>query len=207
MAPGLQALNDRFPPNAPIPGRGLPQPEILQIPTRQVRLVRACVAFATSLVAAGTLSLGPAAVIARLGTGASVVTAPEAAPPHSLRLTATAREPIVRWLLERPSKDVRARSTVVVAGATGSPRHRDDAALMPCREPGPGSSAATRFADRQLRWRPGASEIVALSRRPRPPPAPGIETSDCFAMLAAFEPASSPPFRWRRPVFLLSSPI
>ena len=207
MAPGLQALNDRFPPNAPIPGRGLPQPEMLQIPTRQVRLVRAAGAFATSLVAAGTLALGPAAVIARLGSGGPVVVTPDAAPPHVLRLADTPREPFVRWLLDRPSQKFRARSTVVVAGATGSPRNRDDTVLMPCREPGLGGSAAACFAGRQLRWRPGAGETVALLRRPRPPPAPGIETSDCFAELTAFEPASSPPLRWRRPVFLLSSRI
>jgi len=204
MAPGLQALNGRFPPNAPIPGRGLPQPEILQIPTRQVRLVRACGAFAMSLIAAGTLALGPAAVIARFGAGGPVVIAPEVAPTRFLRVAASAREPFMRWLLDRPSKDVRARSTVVVAGATGSPRGRDDAVVMPCRAPGLGSGAAACLPSRELRMRSGASEVLALSRRPRPPPAPGIRTAHPLAALIAFHPASSPPHRWRGPVFLSS---
>ena len=127
MAPERQALNNRFPPNAPIPGRGLPRPEILQIPTRQVRLVRAFSAFVMSLVAAATLALGPAVVIAKIGAGAPVVVAPSAAAPEIiLPLVVSAREPFDRWLLHRPRNDLRARGTVVVAGATGSPRGRDD---------------------------------------------------------------------------------
>ena len=205
MAPGLQALNLQFPPNAPIPGRGLPQPEILQIPTRQVRLVRAFGAFVTALVAAATLALGPAVVIARLGAGAPVLVASSAVASPVIPLGVEfATQQLDRWLLHRPRNDLRARGTVVVAGATGSPRGRDDAVVMPCREPGLGNGAAACFAGRQLRWRPGASEVLALSRRPRPPPVPGVETPHQFAALIAFDPASSPPHRWRRPVFLFS---
>jgi hypothetical protein len=205
MAPGLQALNSRFPPNAPIPGRGLPQPEILQIPTRQIRLVRAFGAFVTSLTAAATLALGPAVVIAKIGAGAPVLVAPSAAPQRIiLPFAGSAARQFDRWLLHRPRNDLRARSTVVVAGATGSPRGRDDAVAMPCREPGLGNCAAACFAGRQLRWRPGAREALALSRRPRPPPAPLIETSHCFAALTAFDPASPPLHRWRGPILLSS---
>ena len=204
MASELQAPDSRFPPDAPIPGRGLPQPEILQIPTRQVRLVRACGAFLTSLVAAATLTLGPAAVIAGFGAGGPVLVAPAAAPLLPLRLAATARAPFVGWLLHRSRNDLRARNTVVVAGATGSPRSRDDAAVMPCRAPGLGNGAAAWFAGRQLRQRPGAGEVLALSRRPRPPPVRGVETADCFTALIAFDPASPPLHWWRGPVLLSS---
>jgi hypothetical protein len=205
MAPGLQALNGRFPPNAPIPGRGLPHPEILQIPTRQIRLVRAFGAFVMSLVAAATLALGPAAVIAKIGAGAPVVVALSAfAPPVIPPAIGAAGLHLDRWLLHRTRNDVRARSTVVVAGATGSPRGRDDAVAMPCRAPGLGNAAAACLASRELQMRRVASEVLALSRRPRPPPAPGVETPYRFAALIAFDPASSPPHRWRRPVFLSS---
>jgi len=202
MAPGLQALNGRFPPNAPIPGRGLPQPEILQIPTRQVRLVRAAGAFAASLAAAGTLALGPAVVVAAFGGGAPVLVAQSAVPQQLIPVVASGHEPFVRWLLNRPRTDLRARNTVVVAGGTGSPRGRDDAVIMPCHGPGLGNGAAASFAGRLLRWRPQASEVVALSRRPRPPPVAGGKAPHHFGALIAFNPALSPPDRWRRPVFL-----
>ena len=203
MAPGPQAPDSRFPPNAPIPGRGLPQPEILQIPTRQVRLVRACGAFATSLAAAGALALGPTVVAAEF-SGAPVLVAPSSAPQQVIPLAASPRQPVVRWLVHRPGNDLRARSTVVVAGGTGSPRGRDDAVMLPCCRPGPGSGAAAWFAGRQLRQRPGAGEVLALSRRPRPPPLHGVAEPRLFTALIAFHPALSPPDRWRRPVFLSS---
>ena len=204
MARELQALNGRFPPNAPIPGRGLPHPEILQIPTRQVRLVRAAGAFAASLAAAGALALGPAVVVAALGGGAPVLEAPSAVPEQPIPVALSAREPFLRRMLRRSSNDVRARTTVVVAGATGAPRGRDDAALMPCRAPGTGNGASVRAARRLLQWRPPSSEVLALSRRPRPPPVAGAATPHRFVALIAFTPAPSPPVRWRRPVF--SSP-
>jgi hypothetical protein len=166
--------------------------------------VRAFGAFVTSLVAAATLAVGPAAVIAKIGAGGPVVVATSAAAPVVLRLVASPREPFDRWLLQRPRSDLRARNTVVIAGATGSPRSRDDAVVMPCRAPGLGRGAAACFASRELRMRPGASEVLALSRRPRPPPVPGVWTPHRFAALIAFDPASSPPHRWRRPVFLFS---
>jgi len=202
MPLGLQALNDRFPPIAPIPGRGLPRPEVLQIPTRQVRLVRAAGAFAASLAAAGTLALGPAVVVAALGGGAPVLVAPSAAPQQVIPVAASVRAPFGRWLLRRSGTDVRARSTVVVAGATGSPRGRGDAVMMPCRRPGLGNCAAAWFAGRLLRWHPQASEVLALYRRPRPPPTAGGKTPLNLGALIAFDPASPPPARWRRPVFL-----
>jgi len=204
MVPELQVPDSRFPPDAPIPGRGLPQPEILQIPTRQVRLVRACGAFVTSLAAAGTLALGPAVVAAEFGGGARVLVAPSSAPQQLIPVAASAREPFVRWLVHRPRNDLRARSTVVVAGGSGSPRGRDDGVMMPWCRPGLGNGAAARFAGRQLRQRPGAGEVLALSRRPRPPPVAGGKTPHHFGALIAFNPASSPPDRWRQPVFLSS---
>lgn len=202
MAPGLQALNGQFPPNAPIPGRGLPQPDMLQIPTRQVRLVRAAGAFVASLAAAGTLALGPAVVVAAISGGAPVLVRPSPVPQHPIPITASAREPFLGWMLRRSSSDVHARGTVLVAGAIGSPRGRDDAVLMPCRAPGVGNGGRSCAAGRLLRWHPQASEVLALFRRPRPPPVRGVETPYRFAALIAFHPAPSPPARWRRPVFL-----
>ena len=188
MARELQALNRRFPPNAPIPGRGLPHPEALEIPTRQVRLARALCAFGTSLAGAGTLALGPAVVVAELGAGAPVLVAPAAVTsPPVLSFAVRTNEPFDPRLVDRARNDVRARSTVVAAGGTGSPRGKDDGFMVSSRGPLPGDGAAARLAGRAQRRLPRAGEVPALSRRPRPPPAAGGGTPHPLAARNAFD--------------------
>jgi len=206
MAPELQSLDNRFPPNAPIPGRGLPPDVSSVIPTPQLRLARACGLFVSSLVAAATLAIGPAVVIARIGAGAPIVVAMTVVAPHlALSFAASPGDLLRHWLLRRPRYDLRSRGLTVVAGATGSPRGRTrDAGVKPRREPGTGMGGPARLVARRLRLRPASSESLPLSRRPRPPPAPSVETPHRFAVQIALAPATPPLLWWCAPIFLSS---
>ncbi len=207
MALEPQQPASMFPPNAPIPGRGLPPDIAAAIPTPQLRLARACGLFATSLVAAATLALGPAVVIAKIGAGVPVVVALSVAAPRlALPFTMSSGALLRRWLLRRPRYDLRA-GPMVVAGTTGAPRGRTRAAgVKPRGAPAPGIGGAAYLAAHLLGWRPGSSESLPLARRPRPPPVPGGDTPHGLVALSAFVPATPPLLWWCAPVFL-SPPV
>ena len=196
----------RLAPNAPIPGRGLPADACNVIPTPQLRLARACGLFGTSLVAAGTLALGPAVVIAKLGAGVPVVVDLSVAAPHvSLPSAVPARGPLGRWLLKPPRPDWRAGSPLVVAGTAGAPRGRVRAlAVTPRGEGLSGVAAAARLAVRRSGRRPARRASLALSRRQRPPPGWGRHAPNRSVALIAHEPATPPSSWWCGPLFLSS---
>jgi hypothetical protein len=204
MAPESQALDSGFPPNAPIPGRGLPPSVCAEIPTLQIRIARAGALFVTSLLAAAMLAIGPAVVIAKIGAGAPVVVAMTVAVPHlAPPFTASQHELLVRWLRRRPPNDWRARGVMFVAGAPGSPRGRThDAGVKPRRAPGPGNGGPARLAAHRLRWRPAAGESLPLARRQRPPPRRAGTTAYRNAELIALAPATPPLVWWCGPIFL-----
>jgi len=208
MALEPQQPASMFPPNAPIPGRGLPPDVCAAIPTPQLRLARACGLFVTSLVAAATLALGPAVVIAKIGAGVPVVVALSVAAPRlALPFAASSRELLRRWLLRRPCYDLRSGGPMVVAGTTGAPRGRIRAAgVKPRGGPAPGIGGAAYLAPHLLGWRPGSSESLPLARRPRPPPAPGVGTPHGLVAQSTFVPATPPLLGWCAPVFL-SPPV
>jgi len=199
-----QVQDRSFPPFAPIPGRGLPQAQPGEIPTRRVRIMRACGAFATSLAAAATLSLGPAVVLAKLGSDAPVVVVFSATALRVVLPIASLPEDFLwRCELRRPRDDWGARGPLVIASAMGSPRGRTrDVGVTPPREAGPLDRATARLAARRLRWRPGSEASLPPARRPRPPPAAGAGTPPRFACSRPFAPATPSLLRWCAPAFL-----
>ncbi len=206
MPPEPQFLDSRFPPNAPIPGRGLPPDVSVAIPTPQLRLARLCGLFVTSLLAAAMLAIGPAVVIARIGAGVPVVIELSAAAPRlALPFAESSGDLLGHWLLRRPRYDLRARAQMAIASTTRSPRGRTrDAGVTPHHEADPGIGGQERLAARRLRWRPGSIELLQLSRRPRPPPAPGMQTPYRFAAPIALATAAPPLLWWCAPIFLSS---
>ena len=204
MPPDPQGLDSRFPPNAPILGRGLPLAQQGEIPTRRVRIIRACGAFGTSLVAAAMLSLGPAVVLARLSAGAPVVVVFSLREAHfALPFAALPAGLLWRCQLVRPGRDWCARNSVVIASATGSPGGgTNDAGVRSRGEDGTGEGGTARFAARRLRWRPGSDAALPPARRQRPPPAPVEESPHRLGLPLAFAPATPSLLRWWAPVFL-----
>ncbi len=206
MALVLQQYASRLAPNAPIPGRGLPADISNVIPTPQLRLARACGLFSTSLVAAGTLALGPAVVIAKIGAGVPIVVDLSVAAPHiSVPPAAPPGSPLGQWRLMPPRHDWRAGSPMIVAGAAGAPRSRVRAPGMASRGHGlSGVAAAAQLAV----WRSGrcpvTRESLALARRQRPPPGAGRHTPNRSFTLYAGAPATPPTFGWCGPIFLSS---
>jgi hypothetical protein len=204
MPPDLQWLDSRFPPNAPIPGRGLPLARPGENPTRRVRFIRACGAFGTSLAAAAMLSLGPAVVLARLSAGTPVVVVFSLSEAR-FALPFTVHPSDLLWLcqLVRPRRDWCARSSLIIASVTGSPRGRtNDAGVRSRGEAAPGGRGTARFAARRLRWLPGSDTALPLARRQRPPPTPGEEPPHRLGLPQAFAPATPSLLRWWAPVFL-----
>ena len=204
MPPLPQGLDSRFPPNAPIPGRGLPLAQPGEIPTRRVRFLRACGAFGTSLAAAAMLSLGPAVVLARLSAGAPVVVLFSVSEARfALPFASLSADVLWRCQLVRPRRDWCASSSVVIASATGAPRGRtNDAGVRSRGEDGPGGSGTARAGSRRLRWRPGSDAALPPARQQRPPPTPGEGPLHRSGFRRAFTPATPSLLRWWAPVLL-----
>jgi len=206
MAPGLQARDRRFPPNSPIPGRGLPPDVYARIPTVQFRLVRAGGLFATSVAASATLAIGPALVIVKLGAGVPGIVVPGITLRHAApadRLAAGAGAPRLQLRRERPA--VRSRAPVVVAGTGGAPRGGSRSLGVPGRGAGgPGRGSSILFAGGREQWRSCPGEYCTLSRRPRPPPASANRKPHRSVALIELAPATPPPYWWCGPGFLFS---
>jgi len=200
-----QQYASRLAPNTPIPGRGLPADTCNVIPTPQLRLARACGLFSTSLVAAGTLALGPAVVIAKIGAGVPVVVDLSVAAPRLSLPSAVPSGPLAHWVLKPPRYDWHAGSPMVVGGTAGAPRSRLRALGVTPRGNGlSGVAAAARLAVRRRRRCPITRETLALSRRQRPPPGASRHTSNRSMALIAHEPATPPSSWWCGPIFLSS---
>jgi len=162
--------------------------------------------FVTSLVAAAMLAIGPAVVIAKVGAGVPVVVElSTAASRLALPFAASSGDLLGHWLLRHPRYDLRARAQMVIAGTNRSPRGRTrDAGVTSHREPDSVTGGQERFAARRLRWRRASSQSLPLTRRPRPPPAPGVEAPHRFAAPIALAPAALPLLWWCAPIFLSS---
>jgi hypothetical protein len=206
MALKPQVLDRRFPPFAPISGRGLPQAQPGEIPTRRVRIMRAGGAFVTSLAAAASLSLGPAVVLAKLSSGTTVVVVVSVSDARpSLPIGRVPTDLIVRCQLVRSRYDWSAPGALIVASGTGAPRGRPrDQGVLPRREAGPLDRGSASFAARRRRWRPGSEASLTPARRPRPPPLPGERTPYRVSALQASAPATPSLSRLCGPAF--SSP-
>ena len=202
MAARRQTLDLCFPPNCPIAGRGLPLDASIPIPTPQLRFARACGLFATSLLAAALLALGPAVVIAKIGARVPVVVLASAAERADAAEPAPAAVALCRGALARTPFVLRAEPMIVPAG-TGAPRRRTSASAVA----GVGFRAAeargaARLAARRRRRGVRAPDPPTLERRQRPPP-PGAAQQRVPPTV--FAPATPPHVAWCAPVFL--SPV
>ncbi len=206
MAPRHVMQDRRFPPFAPIPGRGLPPAQPGEIPTRRVRIMRAGGAFVTAFAAAATLSLGPAVVLARLSSGPAVVVVVSVGDVRpAFPVAPSPADLLARCQLVRARADWSVPGPLIIAAGTGAPggRTREQGAT-PRRESGSLESGSARFAARRRRWRPGAEAPLTPARRPRPPPVPGEVTAHRNSHPQAFAPATPSLVRWWGPAF--SSP-
>lgn len=206
MAPRLQACDRRFPPLAPIPGRGLPPDVWGRIPTVRLRLLRGGGLFVTSLGASAALAVGPAVVLAKLGAGGPVIVeAPIPLPPTILAGRATGGTAEPGRQLRRERQGVRSRAPVVVAGTGGAPRGGPRDRGVAARGAAPPASGRPAFlAAGQGRWCPCPGTCCTLARRPRPPPASGNRTPRRQVALIALVPGTSPHHWWCAPGFLFS---
>jgi hypothetical protein len=168
--------------------------------------MRAGGAFVTSLAAAATLSLGPAVVLAKLSCGTTVVVVASVSDAGSSVLIGhVPADLFVRCQLVRSRLDWSARSPLIIASGTGSPRGRPrDLGVRPRREAGMLERRSASFAARGRRWRPGSEASLSPARRPRPPPVPGEVTPHPVGPLQASAPATPSLSRWCGPAF--SSP-
>ncbi len=201
MAPRQRVQDIRFPPFAPIPGRGLPRALPGEIPTRRVRILRAGGAFVTSLAAAASLSLGPAVVLAKLGSDTTVVVVVSVTDERpTLPIAQVPTDLIGRCQLVRSRFDWGARGPMIIASGTGSPRNRPrDLGVKPRGQAGPFDRRSGSSAARRRRWRTGAEAPLTPARHPRPPPLPGERTPYRVGPLQASAPATPSLSRWCGP--------
>jgi len=199
MAARRQTLDLRFPPICPIPGRGLPADASVPIPTPQLRFARACGLFATSLLAAALLALGPAVVIAKIGARVPVVVLSGAIPRADAEGGPVVGLQLCRGSLT-PAPYVLRAEPMIVPGGTGAPRSRSGTSGAA----GGGLRAteargAARLAARRRRRLARAPDPPTLARRQRPPP-PGAAHQLVPSTVSA--PATPPHVAWCAPVFL-----
>jgi len=198
MAARRQTLDLRFPPICPIPGRGLPADASVTIPTPQLRFARACGLFATSLLAAALLALGPAVVIAKIGAGVPVVVLSGAVPRADAAGPTSVGLELCRGSLAAAPYVLRAEP-MIVPGATGAPRNRTGTAGAAGGSPrAVEARGVARLAARRRRRLARASDPPTLARRQRPPPLGGAHQLVPSTVSA---PATPPHVAWCAPVF------
>jgi hypothetical protein len=200
MAPGPLVPDSRYPANTAIPGRGLPASACAAIPSLQLRLVRACVLFLTSLSAAAILAIGPALAMAALGAGAPVALEPAAAPAESAADGQAGPAMTGRRLCRSPRNAVRARASIAIAAAGGAPGGRKgDGGISARRGPLSGADAVARRAGRRAP-RCGCQDACwTFSLCSRPPPVSRVGKQPRRADPLTTVPATPP--AWCAPVF------
>jgi hypothetical protein len=206
MASAPQSLDSRFPPNIPIPGRGLPGSASGRIPTPPLRLAGGLGLFVASLAAAALLTLGPAVVIATLSGRAPVVVALMIEVPHAaIAADATGEAPGSGAALRQPRSGWRSQTLALIAVLPRTTRGRLDRAGVRARGgPAPPGGERARLSSRADRLGPGATGVLSPARRPRPPPAPGGEIAYRLDALNVPAPAALPYPRRCAPAFLSS---